>query len=113
MEKKKARTGIHEPAVVKVQGNTDQIGARIRPGPTENLKFLTKDKMTKSRTNSSRKVKGSLSKNKNRGKGKKKNSKEAKKGVTTDEGWADRSISYLDQMVESQEYEAQNISKKI
>ena len=87
--------------------------SELRPGSTENLKFLAKDKMTKSRTNSSRKVKGSLSKNKNRGKGKKKNSKQAKKGVTTDEGWADRSISYLDQMVESQEYEAQNIFKRL
>ena len=114
MEKKKARTGIHGPAVAKVKGNTDQKGHRFGPGSTENLKLLIKDiKMTPSRIHSSRVVRGSPSKNKSRGKGKKKNSKQAKKGVTTDEGWADRSISYLDQMVESQEYESQNIFQRL
>ena len=43
MGKKKARTGIHGPAVTKVQDDTGQIGPRIGPGSTENLNTRTKD----------------------------------------------------------------------
>ena len=50
-------------------------------------------------------------KNKGRKKSKKKGKQAKNKGVTTDEDWADLSISYLDQMVQSQEYEFYRLHK--
>ena len=46
---------------------------------------------------------GDKEKNKGSKKAKKKGKQAKNKGVTTDEDWADLSISYLDQMVASQE----------
>ena len=50
-------------------------------------------------------------KDKGRKKSKKKSKQAKNKGVTTDEDWADLSISYLDQMVASQECEFNRFCK--